>query len=158
MRKFGESFELTEGWARKVLKGIGWVNRKGTIGKVEPCPKFLEVEKYMFQHEISKFFSDHDIPPELALNLNQTSLFYVLPEKYTFDLKSSKTIPIKSVDNKRQITVTFTVLHQVHFYLSTLYIVVKLSVVYPIMIPLVALLVQLWKMCLIVRESYLYLP
>ena len=41
LRKFGESLELTEGWARNVLKGMDWVKRKGTTGKVEPCPKFL---------------------------------------------------------------------------------------------------------------------
>ena len=41
LRKFGENLELTEGWARNVLKGMDWVKRKGTTGKVEPCPKFL---------------------------------------------------------------------------------------------------------------------
>ena len=42
LRKFGGSFELTEGWTRNVLKGMDWVKRKGTTGKVEPYPKFLE--------------------------------------------------------------------------------------------------------------------
>ena len=43
------------------------------------------------------------------LNLDQTPLSYVSPGKYTFDLKGSKTVPIKGVDDKRQITATFTV-------------------------------------------------
>ena len=43
------------------------------------------------------------------LNLDQTPLFYVSPGKYTFDSKGSKTVPIKGVDDKRQITATFTV-------------------------------------------------
>ena len=34
---------------------------------------------------------------------------YVSPGKYTIDLKGSKTVPIKGVDDKRQITATFTV-------------------------------------------------
>ena len=46
---------------------------------------------------------------ELVLNLDQTPLSYVSPGKYTFDLKCSKTVPIKGVDDKRQITATFTV-------------------------------------------------
>ena len=88
---------------------MDWVKRKGTTLKVEPCPKFLEQEKFTFQRAISKFVSDHDVPLELVLNLDQTPLSYVSPGKYKFDLKGSKTVPIKSVDNKRQITATFTV-------------------------------------------------
>ena len=30
------SLQLTEDWARGVLKSMNWVNRKGTTGKVEP--------------------------------------------------------------------------------------------------------------------------
>ena len=57
MREFSRSLELTEGWAQNVLKGIDWVKRKGTTEKVEPCPKFLEEEKFTFQRAISKFVS-----------------------------------------------------------------------------------------------------
>ena len=46
---------------------------------------------------------------ELVLNLDQTPLSYVSPGKYTFDFRGSKTVPIKGVDDKRQITATFTV-------------------------------------------------
>ena len=88
---------------------MDWVKRKGTTGKVEPCSKFLEEEKFTFQRAIAKAVSDHDIPMELVLNLDQTPLSYVSPGKYTFDLKGSKTVPIKDVDDKRQITATFTV-------------------------------------------------
>ena len=85
------------------------MKRKGTAGKVEPCPKFLEEEKFTFESAISKFVSDRDIPIELVLNLDQTPLSYVSPGEYTFDLKGSKTVPNKGVDNKRQISATFTV-------------------------------------------------
>ena len=84
------------------------MKRKGTTGKVEPCLKFLEEEKFKFQRTISKFVSDDDIPLELMLNLDQTPLSYVSPGKYTFDLKGSKTVPVKGVNDKRQITATFT--------------------------------------------------
>ena len=67
LREFGGSLELTKGWARNVLKGRDWVKRKGTVGKVEPYPKFLEEEKFTFQRAISKFVSDHDIPLRLCL-------------------------------------------------------------------------------------------
>ena len=71
LREFDGSLELTEGWARNVLKSMDWVKRKGTTGKVEPCSKFLEEEKFTFQRAIAKAVSDHDIPMELVLNLDQ---------------------------------------------------------------------------------------
>ena len=109
LRKFGGSLELSEGWARSVLKSMDWVKRKETTGKVEPCSKFLEEEKFTFQRVIAKAVSDHDIPMELVLNLDQTPLSYVSPGKWTFDLKGSKIVPVKGVDDKRQVTATFTV-------------------------------------------------
>ena len=109
LKKCSGSLELTEAWAGNVLKVMDRVKRKGITRKVEPCAKFLEEEKFTSQRVISKLVSDHDIPLELALNLDQTPLPYVSPGKYTFDLKGSKTVPIKGVDDKRQITVTFTV-------------------------------------------------
>ena len=109
LREFGGSLELTKGWAHSILKSMDWAKRKGTTGKVEPCSKFLEEEKFTFQRAIAKAISDHDMSIELVLNLDQTPLFYVSPGKYTFDLKGSKTVPIKGVNDKRQITATFTV-------------------------------------------------
>ena len=84
LREFGGSFELTEGWARKVLKGKGW-----------------EKSSFTFQRAISKFVSDHDISLELVLNPDQTPLSYVSPGKYTFDLKGLKKIPVLSTINNR---------------------------------------------------------
>ena len=109
LREFGGSPELTDGCTRNILKGMGWVKRKGTTGKVELCPKFLEEEKFTFQLAISKFASDHDIPLELVLNLDQTPPSYVSPGQYTFNLKGSKKVPIKGVDDKRPMTATFTI-------------------------------------------------
>ena len=57
--------------------------------KVEPFEKF--------QRAVSKFVFDHDIPLELMLNLDQTPFSYVSHRKCTFNLKGSKTVPIKGV-------------------------------------------------------------
>ena len=45
----------------------------------------------------------------MTLNLDQTPLSYVSSGKYTFNPKGIKTVPIKGIDEKRQITATFTV-------------------------------------------------
>ena len=70
MKEFDGALELTENWARNVLKSMNWTKRKGTTGKIEPLKKFLEEEKFTFQRKISNVILDHDIPQALVLNLD----------------------------------------------------------------------------------------
>ena len=109
LKKYGGHIEFTDGWARHILESMKWTKRKGTTGKVEPSQQFLDEEKLTFQRNISTIIEDHDIPKELILNLDQTPLSYVSPGKYTFNPKGAKTVPIKGVDGKRQITATFSI-------------------------------------------------
>ena len=51
---------------------MGWIKREGTTRKVEPYAKLLEKEKCSFHRVISKFVLEHNIPPDLMLNLDQT--------------------------------------------------------------------------------------
>ena len=96
---------------------------------IEPCVKFLEEEKLLFQRAISKFVLERDIPIDLVLNLDQAPLSYVSPGKYTFDLKDSSTFPIKGVDEKLQMITTFTVSASSFFYLFNSSIMVKPRIV-----------------------------
>ena len=106
---FGSHIALTEGWARGVLKSMEWSEKKGTIGKNERSKQFLLEEKLTFQRRIASIIEEHDIPKELIPNQDQTPLSYVSPGKYTFNPKGPKTVPIQGIDDKRQITATFTV-------------------------------------------------
>ena len=81
--------------------------RNETTGKVEPPKKFLQEEKFTFQRKISNVILDHDFPSALVLNLEETPISYVSSGKYTFSSKGSKNVPIKGLDDKRQIIVTF---------------------------------------------------
>ena len=101
--------QLTDDWARHLLKSMEWVKRKGTTGKVEPSEKFLQEEKFSDQLEISRVVLKQDIHLDLGLSLDQTPLSYVSLGKYTFCLKGSATVPIKGVDDKRQITAAVSV-------------------------------------------------
>ena len=74
LKEHGGHLELTEYWARHLLKSLEWVKRKGTTGKVEPSEKFLQEEKFSYQREISRIILNHDIPLDLVLNLDQTPL------------------------------------------------------------------------------------
>ena len=103
LSEFGGTITLTEDWARGILRSMNWVKRKATTGK------FLAEERFTFQEAISTYVYDHDIPTDLIINLDQTPVSYVSPGKYTFNMKGAKHVPIKGVDDKRQITATFAV-------------------------------------------------
>ena len=109
LKENGGSLELNEDCARVVIKSMNWTKRKGTTGKIEPSKQFLLEEKLTFQKKISGVIFAHDIPEELIINLDQTPLSYVSPGKCTFDVKGVKTVPIKGIDDKRQITATFPI-------------------------------------------------
>ena len=109
LKEFGGSVELTEGWARSVLKSLNFTRRKGTTGKVNPSEQFLKEEQHTFQANIANAIIEHDIPDDLVINLDQTPLSYVSPGKYTMHQKGEKHVPINGLDDKRQITGTFAV-------------------------------------------------
>ena len=80
-KKNGRSLQLREDWARKILICMNWVKSKDTTGKVEPSQQFLLEEKLTFQKKISSVIFYHDIRKESVVNLSQTPLFYVIPDK-----------------------------------------------------------------------------
>ena len=80
LKEFGGSLELTENWAGNALRVLDWVERIETTEKVELSAKFLEEEKFSFQHSICKFVLWHNIPRlDLVLNIyrpNPTLLYF----------------------------------------------------------------------------------
>ena len=88
---------------------MSWVKRKGTTGKIEPFQQFFLEEKLTFQKKISGAIFYHGTPKELIVNLDQTTLSYVSPGKYNFDIKGVNIAPIKGINNKHPITATFPV-------------------------------------------------
>ena len=109
LKEFSETVELTTRWARRVLSDLNWSKRKGATGKIEPSSQYLAEEKFSFQQAISTAISSHDVPNFLVLNIDQTPLSYVSLGQYTFSFKGSKNVPIKGVNDKREITETFAV-------------------------------------------------
>ena len=109
LKEFGGSLDLTDRSARAVLKQLKWSKRKGTTSKVDPSPQILAEEKFTFQRAISTAILERNIPAPRLVNLNQAPLSYVSPGKYTFSFKGVKNVPVKGVDDKRQISATFVV-------------------------------------------------
>ena len=59
--------------------------------------------------DIVNLILQYNIPEELILNLDQTPLGFTSASKVTFAPMGSKKVPISNIDDKRQITGTFTV-------------------------------------------------
>ena len=99
LKEYSDDLVLTDKWARGVLEKLGWSKLKGTTGKVDPSPQFLAEEKFTFQRNILALVFEHDNPPSLIINIDQTPLSYVNTGKYTFSFKGAKNISIKGVDD-----------------------------------------------------------
>ena len=67
LTEFDGILDITDGWARDVLKQLKWSKRKGTTGKVDPSPQFLAEEKFTFLRTISTAILEHDIPAPFLL-------------------------------------------------------------------------------------------
>ena len=89
-------------------KSLELEKRKATTGKVVPSNQFLEEEKLTIQKKMSSLVVEHSIPKELIVNLDQILLSYVTSGKYTYDTRGAKTVPVKDIDGKRQITATLS--------------------------------------------------
>ena len=77
MKEFSGSLDLTDRWARDVIKQLKWSKRKETTGKVAPSPQVLAEGKFTFQRKISTAILEHDIPAPFLVNLDQTQLSFI---------------------------------------------------------------------------------
>ena len=65
-------------------------------------------ENLIFQKKISSLVVEDSIPKKLIKSLDQAPLSCVTLGEYTFDVRSAKTVPVKGIDDKRQIIATFS--------------------------------------------------
>ena len=96
-------------WAQNLFRRMGFVRRFGTTGKVEIPEGVKREAELLYINDIVNLIETHNIPKSMVLNLDQTPLKYVPCGNTTLAQKSSSTVPIKGVSDKRMITGTFTV-------------------------------------------------
>ena len=100
---YGGHIVITKGWAKSLLKRMGYVKRKASnAGKVSVA-QFQEV-KEVFLADIAAEVLMNDIPDDLIFNWDQTGLQLVPTGEWTMHKSGDKIIPIAHVDDKRQIT------------------------------------------------------
>ena len=103
------SFEPTRGWIQSIYRRCNFSRRAGTTTR-PPVPRGMYKEcKLSFLTDIDKCINKHNIPPELVLNADQTPSSYVSVGRMTMAEKNSKSVPIKGLTDKRNITLTFVI-------------------------------------------------
>ena len=80
----GGSLVLGRAWAESVLERMNFVKRKATKAAKKPPENFTQI-KLEYLERVGKVIKDHDIPPSLVLNLDETGLPVVPVSDWTLD-------------------------------------------------------------------------
>ena len=80
-----------------------------TTGKVEIPEGAKKEAELLYLHNIVAIVEEHEIPPDLIMNLDQTVLKYVPVLHHTMAKKGAKSVSISGSADKRCITGTFVI-------------------------------------------------
>ena len=103
------NFDMPRSWVYSIYKRMGYKPRSGTTSR-PPVPFGLFSEsRFEYLSSILETVEQYAIPPQLIFNADQTPCPYVSVGKMTMAKKGDKSIPIKGLTDKRNITLTFVV-------------------------------------------------
>lgn len=98
---------------------MGFVECKGTKD-IKRLPKDFDSIKEAHLERVSNACTDHGIPDNLVLNLDQTGCSLVPGGQWTMEKQGQKQVTITGIDDKRQITILLTVAMSGHLLLPQL--------------------------------------
>jgi len=100
------NFPVSIGWTRSFIKSkLNWSYRASTIA-TSKLPKDYELQGKIMAQRCAYLIKVHNIPQELVVNIDQTSIHLILiGGAKTWVTKSSKHVNVHSVEDKRQIIV-----------------------------------------------------
>ena len=102
-------FDMPRSWVQSVYRRLGYAKRMGTTTR-PPVPRGLYDKcRKDFLGAINKTIKEHNIPPQLVLNADQTPSSYVSVGRSTMAQSGSSSVPVKGLTDKRNITLTFVV-------------------------------------------------
>ena len=107
LKENGLEFHYT--WCQSIFRRIGFTKRQATTAKQPVSPGFLKEIGFTFHRTIKEVVEAYDIPGDLIININQTTLPFFLISKYTMDKKNEKFVPITNSSDYHQITGTFSI-------------------------------------------------
>ncbi len=102
-------FNMPRSWVYSLYRRMGLSRRMGTTSR-PPVPRGLYEEcKRQFLGDILEIKTKYNIPAQLILNSDQTPSSYVSVGKKTMAARGSKSVPIKGLTDKRNITLNFVI-------------------------------------------------
>ena len=108
----------TSSWAKSLFQRMEFVRRMKTTGKVEIPEGAKKEAELLYLHDIVAYVEEHNIPPTLVMNLDQTPLKFV--SHHTMAKKGTKSVSITGSSDKRGITGTFVITRNGDFLLLQL--------------------------------------
>ncbi len=103
LKEHGGPIDLSRTWVESIMGRMNFVRRKGTKA-AKKLPDNIEQEKVDFLARICEKVVEHNIPPELIINFDQTSVNIVPVSDWTLNLSGQKQVDIIGKDDKRAIT------------------------------------------------------
>lgn len=102
-------FNMPRSWVYSLYRRMGLSRRMGTTSR-PPVPRGLYEEcKKQYLGDILDIKTKYNIPAELILNSDQTPSSYVSVGNKTMAARGSKSVPIKGLTDKRNITLNFVI-------------------------------------------------
>lgn len=100
-------FSMPRSWVQSIYRRLGFSKRMDTTGR-PPVPQGLYNEcRREYLCDIHDKVRKYSIPPDLVLNTDQTPCSYVSVGKSTMAKRGQKSVSIKGLTDKRNITLTF---------------------------------------------------
>ena len=104
-----QNFSMPRSWVQSVYKRMGYTRRMGTTAR-PPVPKGLYDEcRVSYLRDIETIREKCNIPPQLILSADQTPSSYVSVGKSIMAKRGDKSVAIKGLSDKRNITLTFVI-------------------------------------------------
>ena len=104
-----QNLSMPRSWVQSVYQHLGFTRRMGTTVR-PPVPKGLFDEcRFSYLRDIENKRTKFSIPPQLILNADQTPSSYVSVGRSTMAERGAKSVAIKGLSDKRNITLTFVV-------------------------------------------------
>ena len=100
----GGRIEITNSWAASFLDRLGFVKRKGTR-TARKVPADFPAVKGEFLTKVTAAVTEHNIPPSVVVNCDQTGAKMVPVNKWTMAEQGSRQVDVVGLDDKREMTV-----------------------------------------------------
>ena len=102
-------FDMPRSWVHSIYKIMCHTVRAGTTSRPPVLYGLYTENRYTFLSSIAETVEQYSIPFELILNADQAPSSYVSVGKMTMAKRGEKSVRIKGLTDKRNITLTFAV-------------------------------------------------